>query len=306
MPLPVLSPVIGSCSDADIHLHIDPERIHAAPIAHWQHHWSDPNGNITLSIAPDGDGYRLRFPRLSDFLIDANASHIQAEPAKGLDEATLEHLIVDQLLPRVLAHRGALVTHASSIGMAGRAILFLGHSGWGKSTLASLLHDAGHHLLSDDCALLNITAGAPNIVPTYPSLRLFEDSISQMEGAPPLTSWVNAYSRKQRLNLGPPQLQTIAWPLHAIYLLNNPSTPANGHTITPLPSAQACIALIEHSFRMDLASTRHTRMMLAQAAAVLRQTPVFALSYPRDYIANAALLATLSAHVASLAPPGSA
>lgn len=306
MPLPVLPAVIGACTAADIHLHIGPVCSDPVPVTHWQHHWLEPNGSITLSITPEREGYRLRFPALCDFLLDANASNIYIEPAKALDATTLEHLIVDQLLPRVLAHRGALVMHASAIGIQGRAILTLGHSGWGKSTLASLLHGAGHQLLSDDCALLSPAVTAPHVIPTYPSLRLLEDSIGQMAGAATATTQVATYSPKQRVSLGPHPPQEIAWPLRAIYLLNDPATPASGHTVTPLPPAQACMALVEHSFRLDLASTQHTRMLLAQAAAVLAQSPVFALSYPRDYSASSSLLATLTSHVASLPPLGSA
>ena len=304
VPLPVLPLATDRGAGADLFVQSGRTRAVLEPVAHWRHHWLDANGTATLSLASEGDGYRLRFPGLCDFLIDADATGIRVEPVEGLDPNTLEHLIVDQLLPRVLAHRGALVAHASVVRVHGRAILFLGHSGWGKSTLASLLHDAGHRLLSDDCALLVATPDAIRVVPTYPSLRLFGDSLGQTAaGADAATTPVAAYSPKQRLTLGPAEAEDSTWPLQAIYLLNDPASPARSHAITPIAPALACMALVEHSFRLDLASTGHTIAALRQAAAVLRHAPAFTLAYPRDYAANGMLLDTLATHLANLPNP---
>lgn len=302
VPLPILPTAGGDrAADAAIILDAAPARAALEPIGDWLHHWPDSNGTVTLSLAAHGDGYRLRFPDLCDFLIDADARRIRVESTQGLAPNTLEHLIVDQLLPRVLSHRGALVAHASAVRIQGRAIGFLGHSGWGKSTLAGLLHHAGHRLLSDDCALLVPIGAATCVVPAYPSLRLFEDSIGQTLGEDVSTRPVAAYSPKQRLTLGPPEPEDSHCLLQAIYMLNDPATSATGHLIAPLPPAQACMALVEHSFRLDMASSMHATALLAQAASVLRRVPAFALHYPRDYAANPALLETLIAHAASLA-----
>ena len=302
LPLPVLPTEAHDGGPAELVLDARPVRNQPAQVTAWRHHWPARDGSITLSLAAEGDGYRLRFPGLCDFLIDNDADALVAEPMASVDPHTLEHLVVDQLLPRVLAHRGALVAHASVVRVQDRAIAFLGHSGWGKSTLAGLLHGAGHSLLSDDCALLQPTAGRITVVPTYPSLRMFGDSISQTLGHATATTPVAAYSPKQRLmvTLAPAQAGGAHCPLQAIYLLNDPAEPASDHRITLLAPALACMALVEHSFRLDLASTTHTTDLLRQAAGVLRQVPAFALHYPRDYAGNAGLRQTVLAHLAGL------
>lgn len=304
VPLPVLPMATADdTTKADITLEAAPAQTSLEPVTDWLHHWPAHDGTTTLSLATHGNGYRLRFPGLCDFLIDTDAVRIQIQAMQALNPNTLEHLIVDQLLPRVLSHRGELVAHASVMRIDGRAIAFLGHSGWGKSTLASLLHSAGYRLLSDDCALLIATTGSVNAVPTYPSLRLFNDSIGHTLGDGAFTSPVAAYSPKQRLTLGTPEPENNLCPLRAIYLLNDPANPSDHHHITPLAPALACMALVEHSFRLDLSSIIHTKALLAQAATVLRHTPAFALHYPRDYAANAALLDTLMAHITGLTRP---
>ena len=61
------------------------------------------------------------------------------------------------------------------------------------------------------------------------------------------------------------------------------------------------MALIEHSFRLDVTATQHTRLLLGQAAAVQRFAPVFHLRYPRDYRHSARLLEVLHQHFDGLA-----
>ena len=60
------------------------------------------------------------------------------------------------------------------------------------------------------------------------------------------------------------------------------------------------MALVEHSFRLDLAAGGQTAQMLRQAAQVLHQVPAFGLHYRRDYATSAALLDTLLGHAADL------
>ncbi|WP_162433927.1 hypothetical protein [Pseudoxanthomonas koreensis] len=266
----------------------------------WLHHWHEDGGSAcVLSLARCAEAYRLRFPGLCDFLIDLGATRITAEPRAGLSLDTFEHLLVDQVLPRLLAHRGELVIHASAVEIGTRTALFLGRSGWGKSTLAGMLHHAGHRLLSDDCALLGTENLDVTAVPTYPSLRLYGDSIGQTFGEGQATTSVAAYSRKRRVPVTQVGMSHPR-PVHAIYLLNDPTVVAVEHAIVPLSSAAACMAIVEHSFRLDMRSASHTAALLGQAAEVLRRIPAFKLLYPRDYAGNGRLTGLLEQHIGTL------
>ncbi len=266
----------------------------------WQHHWIERTGQNSLSLAIEGSNHRLRFHGQCDFLIDAAAGSIRAEPAHGLTPETLEHLLVDQVLPRVLAHWGELVTHASVVDSGSATCVFLGHSGWGKSTLASLLRSAGHRLLSDDCALLRSTGAAVHALETYPSLRMYEDSIGQTIRGGVDVSTVATYTDKLRVTIEHLPGLLASPPIRAIYLLNDPSSEETGHSITAMAPMEACMALIEHSFRLDVTKARHTRLLLSQAASVQRLVPVFHLRFPRDYQRSAQLLDLLQQHFEAL------
>lgn len=293
----------GAASEAVIEVVAGTPRDAPATVDAWLHHWHEDGGSArVLSLAIAGEGHRLRFPGLCDFLIDRDAGRITAEPLAGLSPDTFEHLLVDQVLPRLLAHRGELVAHASAVEIGGRTALFLGRSGWGKSTLAGLLHRAGHRLLSDDCALLGADDIGITAVATYPSLRMYGDSIGQTVGEEQATASVAGYSSKRRVPVADAAAGQAACRVHAIYLLNDPADAAAEHAVAALPPAVACMAIVEHSFRLDMGSTAHTAALLRQAAEVLRRVPAFALRYPRDYAGSARLTGLLEQHIAGLAP----
>jgi hypothetical protein len=78
--------------------------------------------------------------------------HARAFHLGGLKSLTL--LPTDQiLLARLLADRQGLILHAAGMAIDGQGLLFVGHSGAGKSTMVTLLGDWGQ-ILCDDRVIL--------------------------------------------------------------------------------------------------------------------------------------------------------
>ncbi|HSJ65538.1 MAG TPA: hypothetical protein VK922_16720 [Gemmatimonadaceae bacterium] len=65
----------------------------------------------------------------------------------------------EYLTARLLARRGAVIVHASSVADDGDAFVFLGHSGAGKSTLAEIAESCGAQVMSDDRTVLRVDHG---------------------------------------------------------------------------------------------------------------------------------------------------
>ncbi|MEY2879806.1 MAG: hypothetical protein RLZZ15_2186, partial [Verrucomicrobiota bacterium] len=123
-----------------------------------------------------GETCLLNLPHLGRLLVEAG-SRLTAESAAGAAPAAMPTLIAGTGMAAVLYQRGHLCLHASAVAKDGRAILITGNSGAGKSTLATALLRAGYEFLSDDvCVLRARDDGSFEIVPSYPSLRLCDDS----------------------------------------------------------------------------------------------------------------------------------
>lgn len=307
--LPALSVHPGNAADRSVRIErgFATQAGRAAP-AHWRHTWHDDGDDVSLQVAlvpatadHPSARYFLRAPGQADFLLDPPAVRIAVDAEPGLADNTLEHLLLDQAIPRLLAGRGHLVVHASLVHAGQHTVAFLGRSGWGKSTLAALLHNRGIPALCDDCALLELRDTRVFATPSYPGLRLYADSIAQAPKIAPGVGPVSDYTDKQRiigLALDPALLEPQ--PLAALYLLDDPQNAVKTAHIEPISTAAACMALIEHGFRLDPTDPVRTMRQLGQAGAVAKAVPAFLLRHPRDFARQEALIALLLAHFDSI------
>lgn len=295
----------ASCKRAEgeplrIHRQFGPEFTPSGSV-HWRHTWHDDGGGVSLQVgalAPEpgcpSTRYLLRAPDQADFILDLGEGRIDVIAPAALAQNTLEHLLLDQALPRLLAGRGHLVAHASIVQLSQGAVAFIGRSGWGKSTLAALLHRRGFPALCDDCALFERRGDTVYAIPSYPGLRLFEDSIEQSMGTETLSSPVSDYSDKQRIiEIDHDAMLEGPRPLAAICVLDAPDPAITIPAIAQISAAAACMAIIEHGFRLDPSDSTLTARQLAQASTIAHAVPAYALTYPRDFASQDALIATL-------------
>jgi hypothetical protein len=252
----------------------------------WIHHWQPQYGGMCLALSGNGRSFLLRFPSLADFVISRDGCHIDAWPAPATSIETLHHLLLDQVLPRVLAHQGRLVLHAGAVRVDTQAIAFIGNSGSGKSTLTASLHAAGYPLLSDDSLVL---IQADRFIPalaTYPSLRLLPDAISSLYAQPPPLAPVADYTTKQRVMMMTDLAAEAKNPLAlaALYVLAPKMQTTANFSLTRLNPCDACIAIIGNSFQLDVTDRRRVADVFADASRIANRLPVFALEYPREFV----------------------
>ncbi len=249
----------------------------------WIHHWPDESGAMSLSRYGEGNDFLLRFPELADFVISEDGSALEAWPAPETSAETLRHLVLDQVLPRVLAQQGRLVLHAGAVRVGQEAIAFIGETGRGKSTLTASFHAAGYRLLSDDGIVLAEAQGTTLAQPTYSSLRLWPEAVAGLFACAPDLAPMAHYSRKQRVILADAPNNTPI-PLAAIYVL----APATGEdaasiSLTRMSPGEACMAIIRNSFQLDVTDRRRAMGLLTVASEIAEQLPVFSLDFPRSF-----------------------
>jgi hypothetical protein len=257
-----------------------------------------------LSCARDGDAYRLGVPGLATFLIEDDGRAITCRPHEAVPSGTLEHLLIDQVLPRVLTHRERLVIHAGCVATPLGAFAFLGDSGAGKSTLCAEFARTGHTLLGDDGIVVGPTAAAGfEATATYPGLRLLPDALGLLIDERARATPVAHYTAKRRIDRESPilRLRTGPHPLHAMYLLDTATTIA----IAPLPEREAFMALLRASFQLHLDDQERSRCLFERIGTLLDKIPVRRLSYPRELAGLGAVREALLMDAASLATPAS-
>jgi hypothetical protein len=281
--LPELPPALNARPDLQFSL------MSGSPGEGWTHvhHWPLPNGETSLSCARRADEFLLNFPGLADFRINHSGRLIACFPAPKVAEATLRHLLLDQVVPRLMAHRGRLVVHASAVRLPdGAAIAFLGDTGWGKSTLASAFHARGASLLTDDSLILE-RAGSDCVgIPAYRGVRLRPDSLAEVfPGAPEITMMAE-YADKHRVRLPAAEAESRQVPVSGLFLLSDP-VKHHGRmavSILPAPARSAVMALVTCLFQLDMQDKERLGQAFLACGDLLRSgLPVNRLVYPRDH-----------------------
>ena len=269
--------------------------------------WRDDSGPLVVSYvdAPGAGHYRLR--QGDQLIVDVcEPRRIVARAVAGTPKATLDHFLTDQVFPRVMAHEGQFIIHAAATRFGKNAVLFMGASGRGKSTLATSFDRAGLPLLGDDAMVISWSDGKPRAKAVYPSLRLFPDSMAALIPTGVSTSDIALHSAKQRVNFPAGEKRALhSLPVEAIFAIGAPTYDDRIH-VRRLKIAEACIALIENSFALDPTDIERARDRLAKASEVARAIPAFEIFYPRDYerlpAVRSAILAKLAAEHPSDGP----
>lgn len=243
-----------------------------------------PWGAIWFEFFQTNQGRIIRFPQLADFSFDPDAlcAGIHATPSPETDRASVEHLFHNNVLPMLLADRGALMLHGAAVDLGGFAVAFVGISGRGKSTLAASFAASGFPFLSDDSIRLEPTDNAYVALPSYPSIRLWRDSDEAvLAGRASKMSGVT-FSDKARYAAGDEILHAAeATRLRAIYVLARDG--ASETIIKLLGANEAMMEFVQHSFILDIRSEHTLGGHFERMATLAGKIPTYRLDYPRDY-----------------------
>jgi hypothetical protein len=212
------------------------------------HHWKAPNGNIYLSFRRLASGYSLQFNRLAVFEVSADLRTVTCAPAPGVPARSIRHLFLDTVMPLVLSVASKTVLHASAVEHEGAAILFVGASGRGKSTLASVLAGDDAAVMADDAVIIEPRAGSFVARPTYESLRLRADS------ARALLVRRRRIDGMRRFAVTGRSAERGPLPIKRIYFLE-PRVRGRRSPVTvePMRDVRAVLRLVEHTFNLDIA-----------------------------------------------------
>ncbi len=117
--------------------------------------WSTASG-LRASFVRSADGsHLLRFESTCDVVVDRDAARVTVHMVEGVPQAMGGVIVGGTVLSYLLMLRGEIVLHASAVEVAGRGVGFVGSSGMGKTTLATLLCRDGGLLITDDVLRLS-------------------------------------------------------------------------------------------------------------------------------------------------------
>jgi hypothetical protein len=177
--------------------------------------------------------------------------------AQWPDTLTIEDAatyLLGPVLGLLLRLRGVTCLHASAVTHAGRAMVFVGSEGAGKSTTAALMAQKGCAVVSDDVVALVEDDGSFYVHPAYPYLCLWPDSVTMVYGPDKKLPSFSPNWDKRLLSLAGNNLQfeTRALPLAAIFVLGERVSAPDAPFLDKMTPREGLLALVANSYATNL------------------------------------------------------
>lgn len=164
---------------------------------------------------------RIAYPDGTQFWLDRNFENLWATwpDSSSLDETSI--YLLGPIFGLLMRLRGVTCLHASAVAFKNLGVAFVGPEGSGKSTTAAAFAQRGYGILSDDIVALIEQKGAFQVMPAYPHLNLWPDSVKMLYGSAEALPRCSPDWDKRRLALGDEEarFESSALPLGAIYIL---------------------------------------------------------------------------------------
>lgn len=262
--------------------------------------WSDERG-LTISRLGSDASKRFRLSFGSDISMDVDLLQRRVSNSSRRDFAPADahHFLADQVYPRILAQEGAFILHGGSFILNNAAVLLLGPSGRGKSTLIASFAQSGFVAMGDDACSISSDTGTTMAESLYPSMRLLHDSLAAVFKGAVQTAPVGSHTAKRRVAT-PPYAEPRKIRVAAIFSIAE--AVADGVTVRPQSIASACMTCVENSFTLNPSDSAQAAGRLEHASHLARAVPFFEIAYPRDYARLPEVRAAILDQVAALQP----
>lgn len=232
------------------------------------------------------DTLLLRVPEVGRYRLQGPGTII-VDPEPGVSAERVSVFLLGTIFGALMHIRGKLPLHASAVQVGDGVVAFCGPSAAGKSTMAASLAERGYPIVADDVCVVDLSQGeCPMVLPSYPRVRLWGDSLAALKGTQPV------HGGKAPARERSPEKRHVRYegvdaplPLTRLYLLHSArGTPRRG---TEAVAGTAALALVlGNVYRWLLAQKLGARPRTFLAAAKVTSSAAIARLHRDDRFAE--------------------
>ncbi|MEY4517865.1 MAG: hypothetical protein RLZZ499_464 [Cyanobacteriota bacterium] len=209
------------------------------------------------------------------FTLD-HGSKIVFTPTSDASEAMIRFYLVGTVMAIILYQRQFLVLHGSVIEIDGQAVIFLGNSGDGKSSVAAALHARGYKLINDDVAPVSLEQEQAILQPGFPQIKMGRETAKVLnydfESLPLVHPAEEKRNYRTQYNCVPKPMT-----IRRIYVLGY----SWEFAVKPIPHAMAVKELSRHS-RPTTLYHQGDALHFFQCANLVKQQTIYHLVRPKN------------------------
>jgi hypothetical protein len=234
---------------------------------------SEPtSGDEAIVIDRTEDGELLvHFPDATSFRVAQDGASIEllAAPARYTRDDVAAYAL-GPVLAIALHLQGAVLLHAASVVMHGKALLFAGASGAGKSTTAAIFHHLGYDVLADDLTEIDGAFALPSIA----AVRLWPDVLESLYGsAAAFPDRAPSWDKKVVC------VETVERPHEIAAILFLDGAAANPQ-IERLAPKEGWLRLIANAYTARLPDPEMSHRIFDETSALADRVPMFSFAPP--------------------------
>lgn len=249
----------------------------------------------------------LNWHAVGAFVIEDQTT-VLVDPQDGVSDHLLSQAFLGLVMSLVLERRGILCLHASGVSVEGRAAVFLGDKGAGKSTTNAALLARGHVPITDDLVAVDGTLSEtvrPVVWPGFSSMKLWPDSVSALALDPQAEDRLIHPSVTKVQKKMPTPVAASAVPLGSLFVLRRDEDVTEPVALRK-PPHEALQMVMRYTFMARYGETRlgrdHLVLHMKRCGAVVAHVPVFDLMVPADLTRLGDLCETVEQELARSAP----
>ncbi len=264
-----------SAFDGDVDIKISINSQFTAEKINWYHHIEEDN-QLWCEYGEANDFFICHIPNIADFYLNKNLKEIIISNMNA-PLASVESLLMNQVIPLWLQLSGELVLHASAVcDKKGRAYVFVAPSGSGKSTIAHYLVTQGFMLISDDAVWVRPSLDGYEAQSSFSEIRLNDNG----EVTSHLKKITNTHCGKVRLSVGE-MFALSSSKIKQVFLLDS-RPPLCGHPSNMSQETQSIWPqILDNIYRIDVSGQKAANE-LSQLTDFLLKVPVCKLSYLKN------------------------
>ena len=278
------------CVDVNIRLGFLPasDSSNSEPKLRYESAYLDEAGEPDLRIweINNGEFLRMSYSDGVEFWLDRDLKTLWAHrPASLSLENTLSYL-VGPIFGLLLRLRGLVCLHGSAVAIKDRCAVFVGSEGAGKSTTAACFAGLGFAVLSDDIVALIEQESEFQVVPAYPRVNLWGESVEMLYGSPDALPLIATDWNKRFLALGEeggPPFSDRSLPIGAIYIFGDPRGTSE-KCVELISQKTALMMLVANTYATNFLDAKQRAEEFAVLSRLVAAVPIRAINPRRDVL----------------------
>ena len=258
------------------------------------------------ALLGDGSTY-VGWNTVGEFIVSADGHLVECCRADASSWESFQVYMLGQALSLALVNQAIEPLHATAAVVDGEAIVFLGGSAHGKSSLAASFLNAGHRLLTDDLLVIEESPSGLIAHPGPARIKLFPTVANAYLPCCKARGVMNAGTDKLILPLASHQRCDVAVPVSAFFLLTAPRDACRRRdvSIEPLSRRDGFMRLLGATFNRRVVRRSRLLRQFAAMTAIADRVGVSELSYPRalnrlDEVRDAVVASTIRSAVPAM------